>query len=786
MKTFFNFLCGGKIAIINIVLAVCLLSLQDAAAQGKKIITGKLSDAVNGHVVPFATVTLMNAADSAVTGGAISDDSGLFIIGPVSSGNYLLRVSNIGYKPVVRLVEVAGEPVTDAGTITLQDTSIMLRELIITGERIKARSENDRTTYNVTEKMVNASSAGTDMLKLIPGVQVDMMQNISLEGSRSIMIYVDGKERDKGFVSQLNPGEIDKIEVISIPSSEFDGNLTGAINIILKKNRVSGIRGQVLAEIPTSRSVVYVFPTYSLNYSFRKMNLYTSYNGERTFLDQQENFSRQFIQNSDTTNIETNQVVRQKNRSDRFHYGFDYFPDENNQFNFYAYYNPYSQELDGEVLSQISGDNDSLWQAGRDDTDRNRSAFYSLYYKHSFGDKGVITSDISRYNLTAENSTLYFKTGENVVEENSVKPKQKMLSMKIDYSNRLFSKFDFSTGFKAKFQLSEDRLSSFEYRENILAIYTVIDYKPGKFDMSAGLRLEKSNVDLKDGFVNRDLAFFPHGSVRYRLNSKQSLQLTYNRSIKRPNLRQLNPYTSFDDPWSTSSGNPFLNPEYLGSIIFQHSIQFNGNYLASQLFYNRADNVINNLTGVNEGGKFESGFYNLGHMSQYGAKLSGSVKLGFITLNPFIKAYRLHTSGNRIAKDHNIENRIKPGLESGLSAIASFSHDLALAVNIQYNTSQYDIQSRYFTDITYFLTMEKTFRDKFKVGIASAIPFTRSFTYNGSEVRSENFHSRYEGKVIMSKIPVWIRLGYQFSSGQNREKISREKEEVENLKKKWF
>lgn len=752
------------------------------------MVAGILTDAKTSQSVPFATVSLLQASDSTLTGGAMSDENGRFNIGPVNDGMYFIRVSNIGYKPATRFVEVEGVGVNDAGTITLQDTSIMLQELIVTGERVKAKAESDRISYNVTEKMLTASATGTDVLKLVPGVQVDMMQNISLEGSRSIMIYVDGKERDKGYISQLNPEDIDKIEVISIPPSEFDGNLTGALNIILKKERDSGIKGQVLAEIPTSRSVVYIFPSCNINYSFRKINFYTSYNGERTFLDQEENFSREFYGTSDTTRIISTQVVKQNNLSDRFHYGIDYFINDRNQFNFYAYYNPYSQELDGKVNSQISGASDSLWQAGKDDSDKNRSAFYSIYYKHTLNEKGAITADVSRYALKAENSTVYFndKSGEDTLKTNSVKPGLEMFSVKIDYSNLLFRKIDFSSGFKAKFQLSKDRLSAFEYRENILAFYASIDYKLEKFDLSGGLRLEKSAVNLKESFSNSEFALFPHASISYRITTRQNLQLTYSRSIKRPNLRQLNPYTAFEDPWSASSGNPFLRPEFLGSLFLQHSVQFRGNYISSRLFFNRADDVINNLTSVTGPGEFRTGYHNLGHMTQYGAQISGSVKSGFLTLNPFIKAYNLCTFGNEIAMNHNIGNRIKPGLESGLSVIASFRHDLAFSMNIQYNTSQYDIQSRYFTDVTYFFTLEKTFRDKFKAGLASAIPFTRSFIYNGSEVSGPDFNSLYEGKVIMSAIPVWFRLGYQFSSGRSREKISREKEEVESLRKKGF
>jgi hypothetical protein len=161
------------------------------------------------------------------------------------------------------------------------------------------------------------------------------------------------------------------------------------------------------------------------------------------------------------------------------------------------------------------------------------------------------------------------------------------------------------------------------------------------------------------------------------------------------------------------------------------------------------------------------------------------LKISFLTLNPYIKVYNLQTSCNDLAKNYKIENKTWPGLESGLSAILSFKHDLAFSLSIRYNTSQYDIQSRYFTDILYFVTLEKTFRDKYRVGIVS-VPGPKIFTYNGAEVNGADFHTLYDGQVLMSQFPVWFRFGYTFSSGKNREKINRDKEEVENLRKKGF
>jgi outer membrane receptor protein involved in Fe transport len=771
-------------------LVVVIVSFKGIYAQEKQSITGRLTEVKSNKPVSFATVSLIKASDSKIIGGSMSNEKGLFTISPVIPGNYILKVSNIGFKAVSRNIEVVNAGVTDAGTILLQDTSIMLAELFIVGERIKAKSESDRTIFNVTGKMLDVSNTGSDLLKLIPGVQIDLMQNISLEGSYDILILVDGKERDKNFVSQLTPDRIDRIEVISAPPSNYDGNVTGAINIVLKKNRDSGIIGHILAELPVSSSLVYAFPSYSLNWGLKEFNLYTSYSGQLTYLDLHESTSRSFWYENDSTKITLNQDLRQKEWSHRFHYGFDYFLNDRDQFNFYAYYNPFSHELDGNVDTQISGTINDHMKSVKEDTDINTSTFYSLYYKHNFNKKGSeITADISNYFLRAENLTSYYYSGsdENMFsKEYAVKPKQNVFSLRIDYKTDFLDKFIFSTGVKAKLQKSQDRYNEFEYDENIYAVYGNIIYKKGKIDLSFGMRSEKSVSELKDAFKRPFLSFLPNTSFRYKLTSKQSIHLSYNRTIKRPNIYQLNPFSSLSDPYTLSKGNPFLKPEFPGSLFLEHSIQFNGNYLASRLFFNRTTDNINYLMLINDTNAFELQVQNLGSISQSGLQLSGTFKIRFLTLNPYLKLFDLHTSGNTLAKYYSIENKHRMGLESGISAIASFKYDIACSLTLQYSSAKYGIQGSSFSDVLYFLSLEKTCRQKIKLGIVSAMPFTKSFTYNGSKISGANFQSSYEGNIAMATIPFWFKLGFQFNSGKSRNKINREKEEIDNVLKKGF
>ena len=230
----------GKKAIILIFVTVLSLSVLNGQDQQKLNIKGQLKDQQNMQPVAFATVALRRLSDSTLITGTSSNLDGEFQIGSIPAGKYSLIISAIEFNRVIKSIDLKND--FNAGIILLQEKSVTLGEVVVVGERMKAKTEPDKTIYYMNKKLYDASDNGVDMLSYIPGVQVDIMKNISLEGSQHIVILVDGKERDRNFLSQLNASQIDKVEIINTPGSKYDADVTGVINIILKKNNETGIK----------------------------------------------------------------------------------------------------------------------------------------------------------------------------------------------------------------------------------------------------------------------------------------------------------------------------------------------------------------------------------------------------------------------------------------------------------------------------------------------------------------------------------------------------------------
>jgi hypothetical protein len=782
-----------KLILLIIAITTSLVGIHGQGQQ-RLTIKGQLKDQQNLQTIPYATVALRRSSDSTFITGVASNPDGGFSLENISRGNYTILISAIGYNRVKKTVDLTDN--FNLGIILLQQKSVALGEVVVAGERMKAKAETDKTTYFMNKKMYDASDNGVDLLNYIPGIQVDLMKNISLEGSQHLLILVDGKERDRNFLSQLSAARIDKVEIINTPGSKYDADVTGVINIILKKDNASGIDGHIHLEVPTSGSVIYVFPDYSFNYSLDKLNFYTSYDGNLSYFNITESSYRNIQNSNGPTEIISDQIVRQKYWSHRFHFGLDYSFNDKNQVNIYAFYNPYSSEHSGNVSMQASNETlgDQNWSALKLDNDINYSSFYTLNYKHEFSQPArEITFDVSYFNFKAVNCTTFFTADSTSVnypakQENVVKPEQNSLSFKIDYTTPVTEKLKLDFGFKAKSQMLKDRESAkFRYDESIFSLYGAVTYSLSKFTINAGIRTERSTSGLINSSGNNVLALMPNAAINYKIDSKQNIKLSYNRTICRPNIYELNPYASSDDPYSVQSGNPDLKPEFQQNLSIDYSKNIGNNYVSLRLFYLDRLGALNNYTFVNDAGILETTVANLGNIHAYGIQMAGALKFGkAIAINPFLNVSQIYTACNNLSRQYDINNRHKVALQSGLSAIVTFKHDIVASLQFQYNSPLIQIQDMSFSDALYIVSLDKSFKQKFKFGVSSALPFIKTFTYRGSEITGTGFYSHSEGNIRFSAAPVWFKFTYLFNSGKISKKVNSSKEDIDTMPKKGF
>ncbi len=774
----------------------CLLAIFSPAplwAQMQQTqITGKILNAGTGQTIPFANIALYNETGTVQVTGTSSNLEGEFSIGGLDSGHYQLWISALGYDRLEKQVVVKTGSLLMLDSILLTAREIQLEEVLVEADRVKALESNGVTTYLVNQSMVDASNNGTDILRIIPGVHVDFRQEISLYGSRDILILVDGVERDRQFIQQLQAGQIDKVEVIANPPAIYNSNVTGVLNIQLVKKTQRGLDGHIYLEIPTSLSEVYSFPTYSLHYSIDRLNIFTSYNGELSYFNIQESQSRKIFHETGMREITTTQFVKQENWSHRYHYGFDYFINDRNQMNFYGFHNPYAQEHSGHVVMETSGFDTDHWVAKKTDDDRNLTNYYSLYYKHFFNETPghELTCEANYQDLRADNSIRYVNEDNNHSRDNMTKPRQQSYGFKLDYQLPIYEPLRLNAGIQSRKQQMKDlNRETFTYTNRVMSAYGSFSYSTPLLDARAGIRYETSSSGNANNREpgNSVSALLPEANLQIKLPSARNIHISYRQSVGYPHIYQLSPMVSVHDPYSKHSGNPDLRPVFRQLAGLGYSKRFENNYISTRLFYSLNSDVINYLTFINEDRLFETRTMNLGDIHRYGIQLTGALRITkTVHFNPYISVFNIHTKPNSMAQNMNIVSRRQAGLDAGFSLFATFRHEITASAMFQYASTANNIQDNTYSDALYVLSCNKAFSRGLTIGIMSTVPLTGRFIYQGSAIDSTDFYSRSEGHIQISMMPLFITLKYRVSAGAGRSKINRSVEDIEQLPRRGF
>jgi len=197
----------------------------------------------------------------------------------------------------------------------------------------------------------------------------------------------------------------------------------------------------------------------------------------------------------------------------------------------------------------------------------------------------------------------------------------------------------------------------------------------------------------------------------YKLTSRQTIQLSYNRSIKRPNIYQLNPHTSIDDPYTVSKGNPFLKPEFRTGLFLEYSFS-----LTAIILQHVCSTTMCPVWLQHDVYQWHRGFWDtgteFGQDSAIWRTIFRNIQDRYCDINPFLQLFDQYTTGSSLANQYGIGNRHNPAYNSGLSGILSFKHDFSFSVGFQYASPKNDIQGNSFCGALYFLSLDKTIKQK--------------------------------------------------------------------------
>jgi len=301
-------------------------SMSVLALASNAIVKGKVVDS-NKDPLEFVNVTLLDTNGNLVT-GSIVDETGSFILPDVKNGNYKLKISYVGYETIEKNITIntkSDTRVVNLRTFTLMDDSEVLDEVAVVGQKSAMRLEIDKKVFDIGSQASAAGLSASEALENIPSVEVDAEGSISLRGSTSVTVWINGKAQgltadNRGDILEQMPAEsIDRIEVITNPSSKYSAEgSAGIINIILKRDRKAGYYGGIqlnannLGGGRTGANINYssgLLDAYANVGYGRRVHEGGSYN-ERDYLDGNGDMYAKMITNSENESAGNNLFTR--------------------------------------------------------------------------------------------------------------------------------------------------------------------------------------------------------------------------------------------------------------------------------------------------------------------------------------------------------------------------------------------------------------------------------------------------------------------------------------------
>jgi hypothetical protein len=510
----------------------------------------------------------------------------------------------------------AGEKDRAIPTLVLTVESKQMKEVTVMARRPFIEQRIDRTVVNVANSIIASGSTALEVLEKAPGVIIDRQNDgISLRGKEGVIVQIDGKQSFLpiadvvALLRNMPSDNIDRIELITNPSAKYDaaGN-AGIIDIRLKKNNNVGTNGSVSL---TSGSGRYSRNRGNLqiNHRTQKINLFGNYNAYRDGNYWDFDIKRKQGAGADHNIINSLSFIRFKTDGQNLKAGLDYFISKRTTVGvvWTAFWNNVGEQSPAHVIFRKQETAPVYNHTLSDKTISNHSSNHlgNFNIQHTFAKREAqLTADIDigrfRRDYTNELNT------ETLVPATPAEPISGLytqmptsidiLTFKTDYSQSVNSKWKMEAGVKSSSVDSDNNVelrsgvngnlqkdtslsNHFIYTEKVNAAYLNFS---GKLDATTnlmlGVRAEHThsvgNSLTLNNVVRRNyLNLFPSLFITRLLNKKNSLAFSYSYRIDRPNYQSLNPARAYLDPYTYSSGNAFLKPQYTHSLELRHGFK---------------------------------------------------------------------------------------------------------------------------------------------------------------------------------------------------------------------
>ena len=670
------------------VLLFSLLSMSVLSTEAA-ILRGKVVDSKN---VPleFVNVSLLDASGKLVAGGIV-DQTGHFELPNVKNGNYKLKISYVGYETIEKNITVnakTNDALVRLSTFKMNDDSEILDEVNVVGQKSSMRLEIDKKVFDIGSQASAAGLSASEALETIPSVEVDSEGTISLRGSTSVTVWINGKAQgltadNRGDILEQMPAEsIDRIEVITNPSSKYSAEgSAGIINIILKRDRKAGYYGGVqlnLNNLGGGRTGA------NINYSSGLLDAYANIGLNRRVNEGGSYSDRDYLDGSG--NRYANMITRSENDGK----GNNLFSRAGATWHFTRH-----DDLGFGVMAMFGSNKNDTDYDYTNENFRNPSQGYTrTRHNHSEGNNRMIHADINYRHEWKTNHTLDAQFGYSTwrgpgdtyfdqttymyqpaassalnpairsYQSQHRKMQNNSWSLQIDYVQPINKISKLEAGYKADWRREDSPTRTWNDEARTMDVITLYNRFIYNMDVHAayvnyagkitkrlgyqvGLRNEYWKVhtestnfyqeirERREGEPNlkpidpRNTHFnkiFPTAFISWQITDHDEVQFNYTRRMHRPWGGQLNSFQNISDSTSISYGNPDLTPSYTNAFEINYLRTWEEHTLSVSSYYRPTSDVTQGLSYMEDNIRYST-TVNIAKESNSGIEIVSKNKL---------------------------------------------------------------------------------------------------------------------------------------------------------------
>ena len=591
------------------------LSVYVEKAEAQQMLTLLVSDSLSGESLTFVNIKVKSAKDSLI---CYSDSIGKCVI-PLQAGNYELLFSNVGYINHKENIALDTDKILH---IKLSANAKVLGEVSVVGRKRLIKITHNGLEYDLSKDLSIQSTNLLAALNRVPLVNVDANDNITVKGSASFSIFLNGhpyriaQSSPKSVLQSIPVTTVKKIEVIDRINARYGGDVGDAIiNIVTNQqlfdNYALTLNGEANTQ-PRANAGINLMGTYknidySLGYNYaldgqRKQPIasksryvqgsqWQEYNGESIGDgDWKKHIVRAMLQwRPDTLNtlyIDGHTLIERTNLNTLWQQTFN----EQGQAPLQSTFDTENKNTAGTAEANVIYRNlfrntgDEHWVIGYRYTYNPDVRHYYQTNSNLLGNerrtRRKTNGGLHEHSLSIDLSLL---NNDNTIL--LIGGKQTLRNGDIQSSHRMLKDGEWVDDTAESLQQQQ-----LKYSQNVSAAYASISLGVGNFTLDASLRWEYGDLKMQYpqqtayNFASRRHYALPYAGIYYQGKSS-SLSLNYNTGVTRPSILMLNPFKAILSQYLAAEGNPQLKDAYTHTLEASYSLYSNKLFLSYSLHY---------------------------------------------------------------------------------------------------------------------------------------------------------------------------------------------------------